>query len=172
MNIPAQTSGDLQLGFCLLLRADAALLMKLLNDLSCVQKGCFCLIGRFKKRVKDSLFILYWSYRRYFFSVLCINVRLQEKSGYLAVIREAAPCVRCTCRRHVRTSSFSSLQEVQRGSISLARAECFWACSPSPEVTKNIHCGDHHYHTELGYQFGEAEMRRDETLCVKRSNCV
>lgn len=138
--------------------------MKLLNNLSRFQKGCFCLIGRFKKRVKDSFLILYWSYWRYFFPVLCINGRLQEKSGYLAVIREAAPCVRCTCRRHVRTSSFSSL--VQRGSISLARAECFWACSPSPEVTKNIHCGDHHYHTELGYQFGEAALHLTKKLDI------
>lgn len=57
---------------------------------------------------------------------------LGEKSGYLAVITQAAPCVRCMLRRHVRTSSFSSLLENQRGSVFLARAKCFCACGPKP----------------------------------------
>lgn len=62
-----------------------------------------------------------------------------SRKGYLSVRRKAPPCVRYTFRRHRRVSVFSPpLEEADRKfRISLARAECFWACSPQPRGTKN-----------------------------------
>lgn len=104
----------------------------------------------------------------YLHTVLC-NTRSPECKGYLSVRREAAPSVRFTLRRHKRTSSFSSLQEEQKGRWSLALVTCSWACSPQPEEKNNNNRVKTYF--EFGFLHTKKKKKKIGVYRLRVENC-